>query len=332
MSAGASASERIVNLALYLASARRPVSAREIATDVAGYPTGQSDAAFGRMFERDKDELRRAGFVIELDRASETERYRFDADATFAEAVDLTPVEAVELRAAAAAMLSDPSFPYAEDLRLALAKLTAASDASLGSSPSVKDSLSADEDPEAQGAAVAELTRAIGTRKRVSFAYTGAGGRSSERTVEPWGLFARDGRWYLVARDPAADGVRVFAIARAAELHVDPARPKTPDFEVPSDFDVRTWMLMPFQYGSETREAVLRLSGPAAHRATGLVAGQGILRPEPGGTLLWNVPFADETLLARWIAMNGPGIAVVSPASVRETLTSGLRRAAEIHG
>ena len=326
------ASERIVNLALYLASARHPVSAHEIAAGVAGYPADQNAAAFGRMFERDKDELRHAGLVIEIDRSDTVERYRVDADATFSDTVALDPLEAVELRAAAAAMLGDPSFPYAEDLRLALAKLTAASDVRAHVSAAVMPARSADEDPAAQGAAVAELTRAIGARKRASFSYTGAGGRASRRTVEPWGLFARDGRWYLVARDPEVDDVRVFAVSRIEALEVERLRPKTPDFESPADFDVRTWMLMPFQYGEQSHEATLRLTGSAAHRATALAAGQGTLKRAADGAALWHVPFADETLLARWIAANGPGIEVVAPDSLRDTLTAGLRKVVEQHG
>lgn len=327
-----SASERIVNLALYLASAPCPVSARDIAEQVGGYPAGQNEAAFGRMFERDKDDLRRAGFVIEIDRSDEPERYRFNADATFSGTVELGPVEAIELRAAAAAMLADPSFPYTEDLRLALAKITAASGGLLGSSSAIGASLSADEDPVAQGTAVAELTAAIASRKHASFSYTGATGLTSQRRVEPWGLFARDGRWYLVAMDPEAGGVRVFAIARIGDLAVEQARPKTPDFERPIDFDVRSWMLMPFQYGPRTHEATLRMTGPAASRAAALASGQGSLSRAADGSVIWRVPVADKTLLARWVAVNGPGIEVVAPTSLRDVLEAGLRKAVEIHG
>lgn len=327
-----SASERIVNLALYLASARHPVSAREIATEVAGYPHGQSIVAFGRMFERDKDDLRRSGFVIEVDRSDETERYRFDPDATFSGTVQLGPVETVELRAAAAAMLADPSFPYTDDLRLALAKITAAAEGPIGSASAIGASMSADEDPVAQGAAVAELTDAIAARKRASFSYTGATGRVSRRRVEPWGLFARDGRWYLVAMDPEADGTRVFAITRIGDLEIESSRPKSPDFDRPSDFDVRTWMLMPFQYGAQTHEAVLRLTGAAARRAAALASGQGSLSRSADGSVIWRVPVSDETLLAGWIASNGPGIHVVAPPSLRDALESGLRRVVALHG
>jgi len=122
------ATERIINLALYLAAGSRPVSAEEVRGNVTGYPAGQDDAAFARMFERDKEVLREAGLVLSIDRTEGTESYRLDASATYAGRITLDPRETVELRAAGLAMLADPSFPYGEDLRFALAKLMAGAD------------------------------------------------------------------------------------------------------------------------------------------------------------------------------------------------------------
>jgi len=324
--------DAIVNLARFSASAHRAVSATEIASSVAGYPAGQSDAAFNRMFERDKDDLRQAGLVITIDRSGEVERYRFDPDATFAETVELSHVEAMELRAAAAAMLGDASFPYTEDLRRAVAKIVAVAGTAVGSSSGIAPSLSADETPQEQGALVAELTAAIASRKRARFGYTGAEGRRSRREVEPWGLFAKDGRWYLVASDPEAGGVRVFAVSRMEDLEVEQARPKTPDFEPPEGFDVASYMLMPFQYGPKTAEATLRFSGSAARRAVALASGQGRLTSAGDGTVLWRVPVADLRLLRRLVVANGPGIEAVSPVELQEALTAGLREVIEAHG
>ncbi len=325
------ATERIVNLALYLASARGPVSAAEIAAHVGGYPSGQSAEAFGRMFERDKEDLRSAGLVVALDRTTEVERYRFDESATFAETVALTRVEAVELRMAAAAMLADSSFPFTDDLRPAIAKIVAAAHTPAGRADAVIASPSADEAPESQGAAVAELTGAVTARKRVGFGYTGAQGGDSDREVEPWGLFARDGRWYLVAFDPASDDVRVFAVARISGLSVAP-RPKTPDFDSPSGFDVANYMLMPFQYGPVVVEATMRFTGPAARRAQALAGNQGLLKPEGDAAFVWTVPVANEHLLASWVVAHGPGIEVVAPANLADRVRSGLAEVIRLHG
>ena len=58
--------ERILNLLAFLLTAGRPVTAEEIRTTVAGYDQ-PSDDAFHRMFERDKDLLRRLGIPLDLE-------------------------------------------------------------------------------------------------------------------------------------------------------------------------------------------------------------------------------------------------------------------------
>lgn len=325
------ASERIVNLAMYLAAAKEPVTAEQLRAEVAGYAAGQDDAAFARMFERDKDELRRAGLVLDVDTASGSEAYRLDPQATYAGRLTLDPRETLELRAAGVAALTDPSFPYADDLRYALAKLMAATDSPDVAPAPILGALTADEDPQAQAEAVARLTSASAARKRVTFGYTG-GGKHSMRTVEPWGLFAREGRWYLVAHDPGTGGTRVFAVSRMTGLKLNEVKPKSPDFERPADFDVRGWMLMPFQYGSRRSPGLVSFSGPAAARAEALATGQGTLERRPDGTVLWRVPVADDALFARWVAEAGPGVAIVEPTSARAALVAGLRKVVALHG
>jgi proteasome accessory factor B len=324
------ATERLVNLALFLAAARQPVSAAEIASHVPGYPPGQTAEAFGRMFERDKDDLRSAGLVVTLDREGDVERYSIDEAATFSDTIDLTPVEAVELRTAAAAMLADRSFPFTDELRPAIAKVVAVARTPAGRGSAIVASASSDEAPESQGDAAAVLTGAVTARKRVGFGYTGARGRASRREVEPWGLFARDGRWYLVAFDPALTETRVFAVLRMSDITVA-SRPKTPDFERPAGFDVASYMLMPFQYGPRSVEAVLRFTGAAARRAETLTAGQGVLEPGGGG-YDWRVPVASEELLARWIVANGPGVRALAPANLVARVRDGLAEVVRLHG
>lgn len=325
------ATERIVNLGLHLAAAGRPLPAEEIRLTVPGYENSSEDA-FKRMFERDKSVLREAGLVIGVTRDEGAERYFVDARASYADPVDLGAKDLLRLRAAGAAMLGDPSFPYREDLAFALTKLMAGSDSPLAAATPVASALTADEDPAAQGAAVAALTAAAEARKRVGFGYTGAAGKVSAREVEPWGLFAREGRWYLVAHDPAADGVRVFAVPRIRDLTINTVKPGSPDFSRPADFDIDRWMLMPFQYGAARIEVTVRFAGAAARRAGALTAGQGTLEPDPDGTITWRVPVADEALFARWVVENGPGITVIAPDRIRDALRAGLRDVAAAHG
>ena len=320
--------ERLLNLALYLADAREPVTAARIRADVAGYapPSEQDEAAFLRMFERDKDQLRTAGFLIEGD---ERGRYLLDRARTFAAPLELTAEETAAVRAAGTAMLGDPSFPYAEDLRLALAKLATGIDTDAVAAAARL----ADEDPARQGATVAALSAAASRGKRARFAYTNSYDASAPHEIEPYGLFLHDGRWYAVGLDVARDEVRTYAVARIGELAVDTARPATRDFERPDDFDVKRYVMLPFQYGpaAEEFEAVLRFEPEVAWRAEGLAAGQGELASDNAGALAWRIPARSRQRLLRFVVEHGPGVSIVAPADLADELRASLKEVAALH-
>lgn len=319
------ATERLVNLALFLAQSRGPVTAEQARAELEGYPAGQDDAAFIRMFERDKDELRAMGLCVEADAAG---HYRFDAASTFAAQIPLTAEEAAAVRVVGRALLDDPTFPFAEELRFALAKIATAIETP--DAPAVVRI--ADERPTDQGAAVAALDRAAAARKLVEFDYTNSRGESKHHRIEVYGLFAREGRWYAVGRDTDIDEIRVYAVARLEGLVIDAARPKTPDFERPEGFDVARFIHLPFQYGGEPFDAELCFDAAAAWRAAGLSAGVGkIAAPAADGSVTWRVQARDRRALLRWVVENGPGIALVEPDDLVRELVDGLARVATLH-
>lgn len=317
--------ERIVNLALFLAAAQEPVNAERIRTEVCGYPDGQEEPAFKRMFERDKDDLKKMGFVIEGDPEG---NYRLDSSATYASAIELTPTEISTVRIAGMALVDDPSFPFSEDLRLALAKISAEVDG--GDIPSA--ARLADEDPERQGEAVAVLSSAATRSKCVTFGYTNSFDVSAPHEVEPYGLFLHDGRWYLVGRDTALDEIRTYAVARMTSVEANPAAPKTPDFERPADFEVSAFVRLPFQYGAEEEFVAELVFAPgSAWRARMVAAGQGELATGDDGSVRWRVPARSGRRLLRFAIENGPGIGVAGPAEVLGGLEQGLTKVVAIH-
>lgn len=319
------AAERIIDLAMYLA-AHGTVTAREIRENVAGYSADQNESAFARMFERDKEWLREGGFVIVAEPGADS--YRLDRDATFASAVELSPAEAAAVRAAGLAMLDDPTFPFAGDLRSALAKL--ATDLAGGNAPAA--SRLAETIPAEQAADVALLHSAIDARKRVGFGYTNSQGGSRPHDVEPYGLFAREGLWYLVGRDTRLDEQRVYTVARMRDIAVNESSPRTPDFEVPAGFDVSTFIGLPFQYGAEQIEAVLHFSAEDGWRAEGLASGHGTLEVADDESATWRVTARDRARLLRWLVENGPGIRLVAPAEIADELRAALEEVASLHG
>jgi proteasome accessory factor B len=318
------ATERLVNLALYLADAREPVTARDVRDEVAGYPPEQDEEAFLRMFERDKKELRTAGLVIETEELSSGRAYRLDRGATFQTRVDLSPEHVAVLRAAGSAFLSDPEFPLRDALLSAMAKLSVP--------PVTRPAPAAHREDPGDTDVTTELAWACMARKRSRFDYHNARGVSSLRDVEPYGLFTRDGRWYLVAADRDRDDVRVFAVRRMTKVSVERSAPETPDFEPPSDLDVRDYARLPFQYGDAAFEARIAFDPEFSWRAPTLAEGRGRLEHMPDGSVAWTVGAADEARLARWVLENGPGLTLVRPASAVEMLLAGLSRVEAAHG
>lgn len=321
--------ERVVNLAYYLADQKHPVSINRIRTEVTGYPEDQDDAAFNRMFERDKDDLRRFGYVIE---GESDGQYRLDGRATFASSTTLSPEEAATLRVVCTALLDDPAFPFAEDLRFALVKLSMTDDGQTPHSDEVPAvSRLADEDPEDQGANVSALDEAVRGRKTVEFDYTNSRGEDKRHTIEPYGLFAHSGRWYVVGRDRDLDEIRTYCVSRLAGMKPNSRAPRTPDFERPADFDVAAFTALPFQYGSTDPVTVrLRLTGDAARRSADLCAGKGSLSVD-GDSLTWEVGVRNTERLLRWVIENGPGIRITHPKALADEMAARLSALAESH-
>jgi len=90
-------SERILNLFFVLINSKRPVSRHEIRQKVNGYETCESETAFERMFERDKDELRSTGIKIDtvpIDPLFDDELgYQVDSQTFLTKSVEWTPSE-----------------------------------------------------------------------------------------------------------------------------------------------------------------------------------------------------------------------------------------------
>src|SRR5262249_56461893 len=92
--------ERLLNLVVCLLATRRYLTAGQIRRAVPGYP--ESDEAFKRMFERDKEELRDLGIPLQVGADGEEEAgYRIPPQAYELPELRLAPDEAAVLGLAA---------------------------------------------------------------------------------------------------------------------------------------------------------------------------------------------------------------------------------------
>ncbi|MAQ16083.1 MAG: DNA-binding transcriptional regulator [Sandaracinus sp.] len=225
--------ERLLDLVHVLQSSPRPVPLSHLKEVFADY-SGDNDESVRRKFERDKAELARMGVALRyLDDEEGGTGYVVDAEATYLPEIALDEEDRALLATAAQAALATPGFPHRQALRLALAKL--------GTDPAddERSLLRVGHRAEEAGAEHVEvLTEAVAARKKVHFAYRRPDGEVRQRTVDPYGIFLREGAWYLTGFDHEREARRVFRASRMDGLEVNGRAPETPDFEVPADFSV----------------------------------------------------------------------------------------------
>jgi proteasome accessory factor C len=153
----------------------------------------------------------------------------------FAAPLRLTPAEGLALYAGGEAIAALPDMAQADSLRRALAKLGRAlgADAREGGEGAAVEVRF--EDSPAEHMSV--LQRALAERKQVHLEYfSGSRSELSSRNVEPWGLVAALGRWYLVGLDHKSEEERMFRVDRikSAELTDE-------DAPAPDDFDAERY-------------------------------------------------------------------------------------------
>ena len=102
------------------------------------------------------------------------------------------------------------------------------------------------------------LAEAARDRRPAAITYTGGDGRRSARTVDPYGIVAHSGRWYLTGADSASGQIRTFRLDRIEDATV---RPDT--FEVPAGFDPPARVLSGLAGLPRRHEVSVRVQGPA---------------------------------------------------------------------
>jgi proteasome accessory factor B len=316
-------SERMLNLLITLLVARTYVPKERIREAIEPYREAGADA-FEKMFERDKEELRSLGVPIEVgyvDRAFEDEPgYRIERAAFELPDIDLTPEEAAVIGLAARVWQHAGLAAATSD---ALVKLRAA-----GVSVDREALAVAQPQLTAEEPAFEPLWAATLTRTPVVFDYRrSAATRTTTRHVQPWGVVASRGRWYLVGHDTDRSEPRVFRLSRVqGEVHEDGA---PGSYDVPPGTDLRalTESLAP---PVPDRTAVLLVRRGAAHGLRRHAAPAA----EPVGQGRWEgwdrltVTYGATDVLADEVLGYGAHVVVEAPADLRDEVLRRLRESA----
>lgn len=76
------------------------------------------------------------------------------------------------------------------------------------------------------------IAEAVRRHRTLEIGYARRDGERSTREIDPLGLVARRGRWYVPARDPASNELRTFRADRITQAAIgEPAAPPDPDFD-----------------------------------------------------------------------------------------------------
>jgi proteasome accessory factor B len=317
--------ERLVNLVIALLGTRQYVTAARIRATVPGYEqedgTERADEAFKRMFERDKAELREMGVPLETGRTSafDTEDgYRIARAEYELPEITLTGEEAaavgLALRLWESAQLAGPAHS-------ALVKLKAAGiDVDTGRSIPLQPRLDAGE-PAFEPAYAAARDRRV-----LEFDYRRPDEDApTRRHVQPWGVVAWHGRWYLVGLDLDRQAPRQFRLSRVVGTPSVTGPPGA--FQPPPDVDLAA--IVAGQVGGEEQLVVVRARPGTAIglRRHGIPLGAA----DDGGDRL-ELRTTEPAALADQLAAYGADVVVEAPAEMRDAVVARLTRLAAMDG
>jgi len=311
-------SERLVNLTIALLATRRYLTKSEIFRSIDGYEGELS--SMERMFERDKDDLRNLGILIDVrgvDPGFEDEPgYRIHPDTYSLNLGELTGTEIALLSLAAEAWRGAALGESAHSALIKLRSLGIASDfdALPNLSPKVQ----------VNSTSFVPLTRAIGDRSTVTFTYRSAQLNDETRVVNPYGLGSRKGNWYLVGEDQDRKALRTFRLDRIVGGADIISKPGT--FQTDPDFHVLTFL---DSHLFEPRDvAQLRIRRGRGHA----LRGEATTLSSDEQFDLCELPYADDERFVDSILWHGDDVIVLRPVALREKVISRLRSLVDSHG
>lgn len=156
------------------------------------------------------------------------------------------------------------------------------------------------------------IAEAVRRRRSLQIGYARRDGTRSRREIDPLGLVARRGRWYVPARDRRSNEVRTFRADRMAHASIgEPAAPPEPGFD-PADHVVKMFARLPRAW-----EIEVQLDAPISEIATRLPPTLAELTPAGSGT---HLELRADSLdwVAGVLAGLGADFQVVRPDELRE--------------
>ena len=306
--------ERLVNLTIALLATKRYLTKNEIFRNIEGYE-GSAESK-ERMFERDKDDLRKLGIQIEvggLDPLFDDEAgYRIRPESYALSLRNLTPTQ-VTLLSLAAQAWQDAAFT---DLsQQALRKLTSIGlDTDSSQLPVMAPKLiGADENLRSALDALTSLTT-------IEFDYLNVEGIAQKRQLQVYGVQARKSYWYLIGLDTEKSAIRNFRVDRIfGEVN---SVGKSQSYVIPTNFEISE-----LEPAIETPVAVLQVRPGAGYQLRRMAS---TIETADDWDLL-ELPIFDLAYMTSLVLWHGDDVIVSSPIQLRNAVLSALEKLVAIH-
>lgn len=328
--------ERLLDLVALLLDAHEPITWAQLKEAFPEDYRQGSEEATERKFERDKAELLELGIPLTYETGDDDQHdgYVLARDAYYLPDVGFTKEETATLYAAGSAALASGAFPGRQDLQHALRKIAFFAEDALPS-PTVR--LELGDVPET--AKVAEhlelLWGALAMRKFVQLEYASprAGSDATVRRVDPYGLALRRGIWSLVGYCHLRRDLRTFHLHRIRTLTLNASRPRSPDFEIPPDFQLDAHVAQfPWQHRIHAPVSVtLALTGELSARALRMFPDARNVQSTAGGSEITVETRYQEGLL-RYALSLAPECRVLAPEETRSRFQEMAERVLAKHG
>jgi proteasome accessory factor B len=300
--------DRLLNLVAALIETNVPMTAEEIRTRIPGY-SSESDDAFHRAFERDKDDLRELGVPVETvmvghheqPRSAYTiERDRYELpDPGF----DADELAALHLATAAVQLEGLDADDATDGLRKlgGVAPVDGAATGPVGALPT-PDSL-------------LELFVAVLERREATFDYG-----DTRRTLQPHRLQFERGRWYLSGYDTLREDQRSFRLDRISGT-VTTGEPDA--FERPEE--VPAVRLRPWELGDDEPTTVLvLLDADIARSVLAEDPGLEVAERRDDGAVVVALTTRSRTSLRNFVLTQLDRAEILEPAEFRDDMVRWL--------
>ncbi|MDA2962768.1 MAG: WYL domain-containing protein [Actinomycetota bacterium] len=308
--------ERLINLTIALLATKRYLTKSEIFRSVDGYEG--SEETKERMFERDKEDLRNLGVVIDVgsfdpvfeDEAGyriAPEGYALDLGAISGREIALLSLAAEAWRGAA---LDGPA-------QRALTKLRSIGvESDLDGLPAIAPRLNPSPSD------LHSITSAIAKRLAISFFYLSPTLARELRTIQPYGIATRNSYWYVAGMDVDKSELRTFRLDRIdSEINL---LKSTQRYEIPQGFDV---------FASLVDKENLNIATIDLRKGKAQLLRNSALSVVDKGE--WDqitTAYFDAETLIDLILWHADDAILISPAWLRDRLAAKLEEIVAIHG